>query len=328
MSTENAAAPKQLITRGWIGLLLVRIAVPLWIFFGAYSKLEGATPKSLPRSILDAGGVFGFTDHYLLLSILIAIEFVFIAVMLFIPKFARLAAVVILVIFLCVLSVEMFGYGNYESCGCFGEKSLAPMIMFAIDFALLLGVIVCKPLQRCTSSRKSNYSIILALVYIFSTCFYTFKTIMNNKPHDLSANTTDANPLPSSWYPKNIGDWTGKNIDDVDLFAWVTKWPQDIYEGKQYVIFYSLTCDHCEALLYEFFEFPEVPTTLVAIPQSPDGFNYDGAFENPCFDCQKTELAVGPDWIIGAPLVVALENGVIMCATENEEYEAPACLIW
>ena len=113
MSIENNAA-KQQIVRGWIGLFLVRLAVPVWIFIGAYSKLEGATPKSLPRSILDAGGVFGFTDHYLLLSILVAIEFIFIATMLFIPKLARLATVVLLGMFLCVLSVEMFVYGNYR----------------------------------------------------------------------------------------------------------------------------------------------------------------------------------------------------------------------
>ena len=103
---------------------------------------------------------------------------------------------------------------------------------------------------------------------------------------------------------------------------------QDLHVGKQYVVFYSLTCDHCEALMYAYFEFPTIPTTLVAIPQSTAGFNYDGAFENPCFDCNKTELKVGPDWIIGSPLVVALENGVIRCVTENEDYEAPACLIW
>ena len=96
--------------------------------------------------------------------------------------------------------------------------------------------------------------------------------------------------LPSSWYPKSIGNWVGENIDDLELFDWVTSWPQDLHVGKQYVVFYSLTCDHCEALMYAYFEFPTIPTTLVAIPQSTAGFNYDGAFENPCFDCNKTEL--------------------------------------
>ena len=64
------------------------------------------------------------------------------------------------------------------------------------------------------------------------------------------------------------------------------------------------------------------------IPQSVDGFNFDGAFDNPCHDCDTTELQVGTDWIIGSPLVIAIEQGIVKCATENEDYEAPACLIW
>ena len=145
MSDSNSAAPKQPNLIGWIGTLLIRLFVPAWIFFGALTKVRGATPKSLPRSILDAGGIVGIQNHFLLLAILTAIEFGFIGIMLFAPRLARHAAISILSIFLVVLSVEMFGYGNYESCGCFGEKSIAPTTMFAIDFALLLGIIVFKP---------------------------------------------------------------------------------------------------------------------------------------------------------------------------------------
>jgi hypothetical protein len=134
--------------------------------------------------------------------------------------------------------------------------------------------------------------------------------------------------LPKSWFPTDIVNWNGKSIDDIQLFSWVNEWPSDIRVGKQYVIFYSTTCDHCEALLYAFFEFPKFPTTIVAIPQSIEPVNYENSFENPCFDCAKTELSNGPDWIIGTPLVIAIENGIVQCATENEDYEVPTCLIW
>ncbi len=324
MSETYSTAPKQSVFIGWLGTLLVRLFVPVWIIFGAYSKLQGATPKSLPRSILDAGGVIGFQDHYLLLAILVAIEFVFIGFMLFSPKLARVAAIDILSIFLVVLGVEMFAYGNYESCGCFGEKSLAPTTMFAIDFALLLGIVIFKPRTSGSALNKNNRSVILITIFVIATWAYTFSSIMSKKPDTNNAQTS----LPSSWYPKNISSWIGKSADDIELFSWVTKWPHDIHDGKQYIIFYSLTCDHCEALLYSHFEFPTTPTTLVAIPESTEGFNRDGAFENPCFDCYKTELPVGPDWIVGTPLVVAIENGIVKCATENEDYEAPTCLMW
>jgi len=324
----KSTAPQQSVVIGWIGALLVRVVIPAWIIFGAYQKLQGATPKSLPRSILDAGGIFGFEDHYLLLAILIAVEFVFIGFMLFSPKLARISAIIIMTIFLLVLCVEMFVYGNYESCGCFGEKSIAPPTMFAIDFALLLGIVICKPRQSRFALNKTKRSVILISIFVVATWIYTFSSIMVMKP--LPGKNGDGSniTLPSSWYPKDIGGWVGKSVDDLDLFKWVKEWPHDIHTGKQYVVFYSLTCDHCEALLYNHLEFPTIPTTLVAIPESTDGFNYDGAFNNPCSTCAKTELIVGPDWIIGTPLVVAIDHGIVKCAIENEDSEAPACLMW
>ncbi len=329
MTETNTPAPKQPVVIGWIGALLVRLVVPAWIIFGAMQKVLGGSPKSLPRSVLDAGGIVGFQDHHLLLTILVCIEFFFVGLMLFVPKLARASAVIMLGVFLLVLCVEMFGYGNYESCGCFGEKSLSPITMFAIDFALLIGIVVFKPRVSKCHMNKGKRALIAAAFFIILAWLFTFSSIMYAKNNG-NGNTLDPTlpTLPSSWYPQNITDWIGKSVDDVELFGWVKEWPHDIYEGKQYIIFYSLTCDHCEALLWEYFEFPTVPTTLVAIPQSTDGFNYDSAFENPCYDCDKAELRIGTDWIIGTPLVVAIDNGIVKCAVENEEYETPICLIW
>jgi len=328
MSESNTTASTQSVVIGWIGSVLVRLIVPAWILFGAWQKAMGGTPKSLPRSILDAGSTLGISDHFLLLTTLISIEFFFVAFMLFSARLAKRAGIFMLGAFLVVLCVEMFGYGNFESCGCFGEKSLSPMAMFAIDFALFLGIIFIPTRQGKRPLAHENRSLILVFTFTILATFFTFTTVMGQKPSETTfTDNPTLPPLPASWYPQNIGSWIDKPVDEIPLFGWVKEWPIDIQEGKQYVIFYSLTCDHCEALLWEHFEFPAFSTTLVAIPQSTDGFNYDGAFENPCQDCQLAELRVGADWISGAPLVVALENGIVKCAAENEEYEAPACLI-
>jgi hypothetical protein len=328
MTESKALVSKQAILVGWTGLILIRLIVPAWIIFGALQKALGGTPKSLPRSILDAGSAFGINDHFLLLASLVSIEFCFVAFMLFSPKLAKLSGIVMLVTFLIVLSVEMFGYGNFVSCGCFGKQSLSPMAMFAIDFSLLLGILFIKPITAKYALDKGNRSLLLVPTFIIIACLFTFNTVMNHKPVTTTFNDTpETISLPASWYPKDITTWVGKDINSIDLFDWVKEWPHDIREGKQYVIFYSLTCDHCEALLWAHFEFPTIPTTLVAIPQSTDSFNYDGSFENPCLDCSTTELLLGTDWIIGTPLLVAIENGVVICATENENYEAPSCLI-
>ncbi|HIN84685.1 MAG TPA: hypothetical protein EYM90_07285, partial [Phycisphaerales bacterium] len=233
MTESKALASKQVILVGWIGTLLIRVVVPAWIIFGALQKALGGTPKSLPRSILDAGSTFGINDHFLLLASLVSIEFFFVAFMLFSPKFAKLSGIVMLGTFLLVLSVEMFGYGNFESCGCFGEKSLSPMAMFAIDFSLLLGILLIKPRPSNGALSKGNRSLLLVIAFTVIAGFFTFNSVLNQKTTDVM--------LPASWYPKDISTWVGKDIHSIDLFSWVKEWPHDISNGKQYVIFYSLT---------------------------------------------------------------------------------------
>jgi len=321
---ETQQHPKSNVVTGWVGALLVRLIVPAWIFFGAYTKASGATPKSLPRTILDAGSAIGFADHlHLLLAILSAIEFAFVGVMLFVPKLARTAAVVMLSTFLVVLIVAIFR--GEKSCGCLGDHSLAPWTMFIIDASLLIAIILIKPRMNKCYWGKGNRGLIGSTVFILAAWIFTFSSIFYSI-EKIEKNDTS---LPNSWYPQDVSAWVGQSIDTIDLFGWVAIWPQDIHVGKQYVIFYAKTCDHCENLLYldTFFDL-RIPTTLVSIPESKEGFFTEGLFENPCFDCKETELPIGVDWIIGTPLVVAIENGVVQCANENEEYESPQCLNW
>ncbi len=324
MTEQDSSASQHVSMR--IGAWLTQFIVPLWVFFGAFSKANGATAKSLPRSILDAGGIIGFKDHYMWLLVLLIIEFVFVGIMLFMPKLARKAATLLLSTFLFVLLVEMFGYGNYESCGCLGEHSLSPMMMFAIDFILLIGVIIFKPKPITCAMTQCKMSLVSFAVFLLITCWYASDRILTERNSSSGAGTSLN--LPNSWYPEDLSSWEGKSVDDIELFSWV-EWPEDIRTGKQYVIFYGMACDHCEELLYMHFEFDvQFPTTLVAIPEAKDSFNEEGAFENPCFDCKKTRLPLGVDWIIGTPMVIALEDGIVRCAIESEESEYPACLIW
>ena len=318
---DETQPPKVNVVTGWIGFLLVRLVVPGWIFFGAFTKASGASPKSLPRTILDAGSAIGFADHlHLLLAILTSIEFAFVGVMVCMPKRARTAAVVMLSTFLLVLTVAISR--GETSCGCLGDHSLAPWTMFFIDAGLLLAIIVFKPRKSICHMNAGKRALITAGIFILFAWAFTFNSIF-------SALENNKSNLPASWYPQDVSKWVDQSIDDIDLFGWVTTWPHDIHEGKQYVIFYAKTCDHCQDLLYEHFSFDvRVPTTLVAIPESKDGFFTDGLLENPCFECKETELPINVDWIIGTPLVVAIENGVVKCANENEDYESPQCLNW
>ncbi|MBT4529735.1 MAG: hypothetical protein HOC27_00885 [Phycisphaerae bacterium] len=325
MTEEKITVTKQCTVIGWIGAILVRLIVPGWVFYGALTKTLSAAPDSLPPIMYKAGDFIGFSDRFTLLAVLVSIEYFFVGLMLFGPKVARRAAIVILSIFIAVLSIEMFVFGHYDSCGCFGEDSLSPVTMFSIDLALLIGIALCKPRASQCGLNKGNRSAICMSIFFVVALIFTYTMVMSKKPINSNNSTL---LVGEYWYPEDIGDWIGKDIRDLELFSSVQEWPRNIRDGKQYVIFYSLTCDHCEALLYAHFEFPQTPTTLVAIPETTEGFDEDNAFNNPCVDCSKTKLLVGPNWTIGTPLVVAIEDGIVKCANENEDYEAPACLIW
>jgi hypothetical protein len=142
-------------------------------------------------------------------------------------------------------------------------------------------------------------------------------------PH--AAEQVDAGP-PASYVPK-IDDWAGKRFDEIG----VDGWPADLNNGPQYFILYSRTCDHCQALLDLFFASPPpAPTTIVAIPETQEGFETTGILEHHCQGCLELELPTGTTWMMTPPLVVALQNGVVQCAAEavDPNEELPQCLVW
>jgi hypothetical protein len=94
------------------------------------------------------------------------------------------------------------------------------------------------------------------------------------------------------------------------------KLPQDLLSGRWIVVFYREDCDHCHDLLMTYFtgKLP-VRTLAVAIPDADPA----SILENPCDECVKVSLAKGPNYVIGTPVVLALNDGVIECAVENVE---------
>ncbi|MDG2292343.1 MAG: DoxX family protein [Phycisphaerales bacterium] len=348
MNTTSATPPQprpedQWSAAGTIGLILVRIVVPLWVLSGALFKIAERSPKLLPKNFIQQMEGIGF-DLYLVLALLIAIEFVAVAVMLLIPKLARVAAVFMLVAFCLVLLNELRA-GNIESCGCLGAASPPPWLMLIIDFILLLGVVFFKPRPLQLTSPRNGW--IIATGCILITSGLAFGLVLSEAgaggvitiepktdPASSTAQNDDATTpttttsLPS-YYVLDTSDWVGKNIQDIDLVQYITNLPDSINEGQQYLIFYSRTCDHCQMLLELYFGYGSpVPTTLVAIPESKSGFATEGLLENPCLDCTTLELPVGTDWLMTPPILLAIEDGIVQCAKEGEDSEMPECMPW
>ena len=332
---------------GTIGLLLVRIVVPLWVLAGALFKIVERSPKLLPKNFIQQMEGIGL-DLYVVLAVLIAVEFVAVAIMLLIPKLARAAAVFMLVAFCLVLLNELRA-GNIESCGCLGAASPPPWLMLIIDCILLMGVVFFKPRPLALTSERRGWIIATGCMLITSGLAFglvlseagpggvvTIESASNDDttatddPSDTTAqsSTPKTTTLPS-YYVLDTTDWVGQRIEDIDLVQYIPDLPESINEGRQYMVFFSRTCDHCQMLLEMYFGFGvPAPTTLVAIPESKSGFATEGLLDNPCTDCTLVELPVGTDWLMTPPVVLAIEDGVVQCAKEGEDSEMPECVQW
>ena len=329
MNTTSATPPQprpedQWSAAGTIGLILVRIVVPLWVLSGALFKIAERSPKLLPKNFIQQMEGMGF-DLYLVLALLIAIEFIAVAVMLLIPKLARAAAV--------------------DGAWVVAAAVPPPWLMLIIDFILLLGVVCFKPRPLQLTSPRKGWIIATGCMLITSGLAFglvlseagsggviaiepkTDPASSTAQNGDATAPTTTAS-LPS-YYVLDTSDWVGKNIQDIDLVQYITNLPDSINEGQQYLIFYSRTCDHCQMLLELYFGYGSpVPTTLVAIPESKSGFATEGLLDNPCLDCATLELPVGTDWLMTPPILLAIEDGIVQCAKEGEDSEMPECMPW
>jgi hypothetical protein len=333
-------------TSGTIGLILVRVLVPLWVLSGALFKITERSPKLLPKNFIQQVEGIGL-DLYLVLAVLIAIEFAAVAVMLLVPRLARAAAIFMLGAFCLVLLNEMRA-GNLESCGCLGAASPPPWMMLIIDFILLLGVVVFKPHPLRLASTRTAWTIVTGCVLIGSGFSFGLvlseagpgqvatiepglvATLPNTQDKDATAPAPAATtPRLPAYYVLDTSDWVGQKIRDIDLITYLPDLPDTIDDGRQYLIFFSRTCDHCQMLLEMYFGFGSpVPTTLVAIPESKSGFSTEGMLDNPCTDCALLELPVGTDWLMTPPILIAIEDGVVQCAKEGEDSEMPECMPW
>lgn len=348
--TNQNPAPRpcdQFRITGTIGIILVRIVVPLWVLSGALFKITERSPSLLPKNFMLQVEALGI-DLYWALALLIAFEFIAVAIMLFIPSLARLMALFMLSAFCLVLLNELRA-GNFDSCGCLGSFSPPPWLMLIIDFALLIGLVLFKPRPLAITTERTAWTIVSVLVLITSGT--TFALVLgemgpatvvevvnappNGDPGENDANGSTPQPpetatrtLPG-YYLLDTSDWVGQNARDIDLVNYVDGLADSVQEGRHYLIFFSRTCDHCQMLLEMHFGFGvPVPTTLISIPESKDGFETEGLLDQPCFDCRELELPVGCDWLMTPPLVLALEDGVVQCAKEAEDSDVPECLIW
>jgi hypothetical protein len=129
-----------------------------------------------------------------------------------------------------------------------------------------------------------------------------------------------------NFYVAEFSEAVGKPLAEIPFALLMeNKLPANFLKGRWIVVYYREDCDHCFELLSTHFTGKlKHPTLTVAIPDA-DPNNILG---NPCDECAKVSLVKGPNYVIGTPIVLAINDGVVECVVENVDDMAAleACL--
>ncbi len=341
-------------TGGLPGTLLVRLIVPLWVLAGAMVKLITFNPALLPEPILDlvrqSAGLLGVENLNWWLGVslrfFVAVEIVAAIVMIAVPRLARFTASFLLTVFLAVLMATMAMSARRDgisaiwsgSCGCFGSASPPPIGMFAMDLALLLGVIFLRP-RRSGSEGWRLGVVAIAVVAGVGIAFGRPQPVITIQVDDAdlagSDPTTEEVGVETAAEPPGWGDiptevepfyapefagWVGRPLSADPLARLISRpLPPGIDTGRCHVVFHRADCEHCHRLLEDHFSGPlDVPVLAVEVPDTDPG----SALPMPCEDCLLHALPEGPTYVFATPVLLTVEDGVVVAVCENADDEA------
>ena len=127
-------------------------------------------------------------------------------------------------------------------------------------------------------------------------------------------------------YLPEFAEFVGKRFNEIPFATLIDGGvPGDFLVGRWIIIYFREDCDHCHTLLSSYFtgKLP-VRTMTIAIPDADP----NNIMENPCDECAKVSLLKGPTYIVGTPVVLSINDGVVECVIENVDDMAAleACL--
>jgi hypothetical protein len=313
---------------GTAAVFLARVLVPAWLAVGAVLKLVDMSPSHLPAAIVKWFGGNGL-DLMFVLRFSIAVELVVAVAMVLLPALARWIGIVMLTAFVPVLVGDV-ALGA-ASCGCFGAVAVNPWVTLVTDVTCLLGLFFLgrgEP-RLAVTSAVATWRVVLvgvATLLAFAVSFGPRVPASPGAPAGATANDAAGAARPADgFYLPIYADWVGRSFRELEIAAWISGLPDDLEEGRQYVLFYRKDCEHCHELMELHFsdELP-APTLAVAVPERA-GYPTENLQSFPCGGCGTAELPAGVDWFLQTPVLVRLEDGVVGCAAEVEAM-APQCL--
>ncbi|MCE9619061.1 MAG: hypothetical protein K8R92_04035 [Planctomycetes bacterium] len=335
-STASPVAPAK--CSACIGNVICQGLVPTWLLIGALAKLFDRTPALLPKPVRSVyswiAGLVGMSSEAdltrffdIALRSTIAIEMSLVATMLFLPRFGRGLAGLVLALFVVILTSVVIS--GDASCGCFGSKGPPPIVVLIVDATLLAGVLFFKP-KPCPVKKMFVGVWVAAVAFSFAFAFgMPDKVVVEpvkppaNPQSQQTATpaTTGAWPTPPAqlqpYYMPQFAQWVGQPLRSQPLAALIKQpLPADLEKGRWIVMFYREDCDHCHTVLENYFTVKlPAPTLLVAIPDTDPL----AALPNPCSDCKVTSFIKGPEYVVGTPVLMAVENGIVKSVCEDAE---------
>jgi hypothetical protein len=338
-------------TGGLPGTILVRLIVPLWVLAGAMVKLVTFNPALLPEPILDlvrqSAGLLGIENlNWWLgtsLRFFVAVEIIAAIVMVAVPRLARFTASFLLMVFLAVLMATMVMSARRDgvsaiwsgSCGCFGSASPPPIGMFAIDLALLLGVVFLRPRRSGLEGWRPGV-VAIAVIAGIGIAFGRPQPVITIEVEDSEPTPTtdavvelEASPSPGwgdipteveAFYAPEFGNWVGRKLSEDPLARLISRpLPTWIDTARFHVVLYRADCDHCHQLLEDHFSGPlDTPVLAVQVPDTDP----DSALPMPCEECLLHTLPDGPTYVFATPVLLTVEGGVVRAVCENADDEA------
>jgi len=317
-------------------------------------------PEPILDLVRQSGGFLGIENlNWWLgtwLRFFVAAEIVAAIVMVAVPRLARFTASFLLMVFLAVLMATMVMSARRDglsaiwsgSCGCFGSVSPPPIGMFAIDLLLLLGIVFLPP--RRTGREGWRLGVLaLAIVAGFGIAFGRPQPVITIEVDEADAEpaavttTTDDDPDPEldnnpprptasipGWgdiptevepfYAPEFGDWVGRRLSADPLARLISRpLPPWIDTDRLHVVLYRADCDHCHELLENHFSGPlDTPVLAVEVPDTDPA----GALPMPCEDCLLHTLPEGPTYVFATPVLMTVENGVVIAVCEQTDDDA------
>ena len=316
------------------------------------------------RSIAGSFGKGSEADfaHFLdlALRVIVSGEFALAAAMIMLPRFSRRIAIPMLSLFVVIL-LTVVARGE-ASCGCFGSKGPPPWAVLIGDAVLLSLCVFVRPIT--VPLRKAQFGGFVALAAVGVSVAFGVppREGVAHAPEPAPARSVEptkpatepaprpandgAKPAPATehaavtppaattnawpqapatlqpYYLPQFEQWVGKRLRDQPVAALITRpIPADLEQGRWIVMFFREDCEHCHAVLDRHFS-PKVPirTLLVAVPDADPA----AALPNPCGECTIRTLPKGPDWVIGTPVLLSLENGVVKGLVGGTDAEDPA----